>query len=471
MKGLPNIIFAFCIALALVSTLTADAKAAIARHIDVDVGAFFEIRPNPPYDSGPGVTTAYQWIPWGEDSNAGRKAFADMFGNVNWSSGISSYRFQATTPGYCVLQCKVRSVYRNMFNPNVSDDQTIIYYYNIHVKQNTPEPPPQPPTPTLPKCGENVTYTLENGVLTISGTGKMYDFDSKSISPWLKDNSAIQSIIINKGVTSIGQLAFDSCNNLKSVTIPASVTSIGRYAFDSCQNLKSIAIPSSVTNIEQGAFRNCSCLESITIPPSVTNIGDYAFSICRNLKSITMPSSVTHIGNYAFSFCDTLESVTIPSSVIGIGDYAFSFCDALESVTIPSSVTSIGYYAFRESGLQDLYYEGTQYDWNAILKGDNDIGLSNEVEIHYKEESPSTETPIPATCILVAYDNAGRFLRMEMAEISYNGASSPLSSIKWDSVRMVKMKAFIAMASTVKMKAFILDKSLKPLYVEEIQSH
>ena len=195
------------------------------------------------------------------------------------------------------------------------------------------------------KCGDNVTYSLDTstGVLTISGTGDMADYRDTN-SPFY-DNNSVESVIIENGVTSIGDSAFWSCDNLKSVTIPNSVTSIGNEAFGRCRSLTNVTIPNSVTSIGDSAFGYTS-LTSITIPNSVKSIGEYAFWDCDNLKSVTIPNSVTSIGYSAFYFCTSLTSVTIPNSVTSIGDRAFAHCTSLKSVTIGNCVTSIGEDAF-----------------------------------------------------------------------------------------------------------------------------
>ena len=255
--------------------------------------------------------------------------------------------------------------------------------------------PATPPVPTSGTCGENLTWKLEDGVLTISGTGAMTDYSpiQGPQLPWAA--AKIKSVVIESGVTSIGDFAFAGQVGLTSITIPDSVTSIGDYAFYNCSSLASIAIPDSVTSIGSNIFYGCSSLKSITIPDSVTNIGEGAFCGCagladddgfvivRNmlygyfgkgadvvvptgvtgidkdafygcssLKSITIPDSVTSIGDYAFSNCSSLASITIPDSVTSIGDSAFQGCSSLTSITIPDSVTSIGQGAF--SGCSSL---------------------------------------------------------------------------------------------------------------------
>ena len=125
-------------------------------------------------------------------------------------------------------------------------------------------------------CGENVTWTIDyNGMLTISGTGEMdnWDYDS-STPPWNDSTEDINEVCIEDGVTSIGDNAFMRCFNLTSVTIPESVTNIGEHAFCG-SGLTSVTIPESVTNIAWGAFSNCYDLTSVTILNPDCEITDY----------------------------------------------------------------------------------------------------------------------------------------------------------------------------------------------------
>ena len=218
---------------------------------------------------------------------------------------------------------------------------------------------------------DNLTWKLDaDGTLTISGTGAMKNYNNTdNLSPVYK-NSSVKKVVIEDGVTNIGERAFYDCSSLTSITIPDSVTSIGTSAFNGCISLPSITLPDSVTSIGNFAFEWCSGLSSITlsnnitsigdfafhgcpstsitIPDSVTSIGEMAFHSCSNLKSITIPDSVTSIESAVFYNCTSLTSITIPDSVTSIGEYTFSECSSLTGITIPDSVTSIGRYAFSE---------------------------------------------------------------------------------------------------------------------------
>ena len=200
-----------------------------------------------------------------------------------------------------------------------------------------------------------IDWSLENGVLTISGSGPMQNYAWDHRPPWYANRSAITQVVIEDGVTTIGESAFYDCSSLVSVTIPNSVTSIWDWAFDNCSALTDITIPDSVRSIGTSAFSFCSGLTSVTLPSGLRNIGDSAFSFCRGLTNVTIPASVTSIGNNIFYDCSSLTSVTIPESVTSIGNSAFLGCSGLTSVTIPVSVTSIGDSVFTDcSSLKEI---------------------------------------------------------------------------------------------------------------------
>lgn len=121
--------------------------------------------------------------------------------------------------------------------------------------------------------------------------------------------SAVTSVSMPEGITSIGQYAFSGCQNLESVTLPESLTTLGSEAFAGCSNLKSVILPNSLETIEGGLFSNCRNLESVKIPNTVTSIKHRAFQNCRNLESIIIPSSVNSIGISAFSGCKALKDI------------------------------------------------------------------------------------------------------------------------------------------------------------------
>ena len=126
---------------------------------------------------------------------------------------------------------------------------------NVHFKDNIYD---------SGSCGENVTWTLTaDGTLTISGTGAMTDYTYDSRSPWYSCRTYIKRVVMQQGVTSIGDHAFWDCSGLTSVTIPDGVTSIGGDAFSGCTALTSVTIPGSVTSIDGYAFSGCDSLTDV----------------------------------------------------------------------------------------------------------------------------------------------------------------------------------------------------------------
>ena len=149
---------------------------------------------------------------------------------------------------------------------------------NVHFKDNIYD---------SGSCGENVTWTLTaDGTMTISGTGAMTDYTYDSRSPWYSCRTYIKRVVMQQGVTSIGDRAFWDCSGLTSVTIPDGVTSIGDSAFSGCAALTSVEIPNGVTAIGGSTFSNCIRLAKVTIPKSVTSIGKNAFYYCESIADV-----------------------------------------------------------------------------------------------------------------------------------------------------------------------------------------
>ena len=195
----------------------------------------------------------------------------------------------------------------------------------------TPEPPPVPtptpePTPTPTPVAQGISWTLEDGLLTISGTGPMDDYVWYGAIPWYDMREQITQVVVENGVTSIGYYAFSGCISLTGIVIPDGVTSIEVGVFSGCTSLTSVVIPNGVTDVEDSAFDGCTSLTNVVIPDSVTSIRANAFSGCISLTGIVIPDGVTSIEVGVFSGCTSLTSVVIPDSVTSIGERAFSGC-------------------------------------------------------------------------------------------------------------------------------------------------
>ena len=218
-------------------------------------------------------------------------------------------------------------------------------------------------------CGENLNWELDedSGILNITGSGRMGDYTTYGQVPWNSYKTRIKKVVINNGVTSIGNYAFYQATLLAEVTIPESVTDIGANAFYGCRKLGDVVIPNSVTVINESAFGDCDSLVSITIPGSVTSIGSDAFALCANIESITLSNGIQSIGTRAFHYCESLKRINIPSSLISIEKGAFSSCSKLKEVYI-DDIASYLAVAFEANTSVPTYYRANLYINNQLVE-------------------------------------------------------------------------------------------------------
>ena len=195
--------------------------------------------------------------------------------------------------------------------------------------------------------GENITWSLsEEGVLTLTGTGPMPDYDESALIPWKELRSQILSVVIGDGITHVGQFAFYQCTNLESVLIPDSVTSIGAHAFYGCSSLAEITLPASLTLLQSAAFEKCTSLTAVSIPGTVRNIGPYAFRDCTALNTLELCSGVEAIGVHAFRNCSALTSLVLPETIRKLGSHAFRDCTSLTSIAFTGNAPTFGIDVF-----------------------------------------------------------------------------------------------------------------------------
>ncbi len=150
------------------------------------------------------------------------------------------------------------------------------------------------------KCGDGISWSLdENGVLWLSGEGKMDDYESADVSPWAKKRGRIVEVNFENGITTVGGYAFRNCSRLQKVTLPSSLQSIKQSAFNHCAELTSIEIPEGTETIDGFAFTGCEALADVTIPESMKTIKRYAFRGCNKLRKVKTNSDCI-LGTHAF---------------------------------------------------------------------------------------------------------------------------------------------------------------------------
>ncbi len=228
-------------------------------------------------------------------------------------------------------------------------------------------------------CGENLSWDLdyETGILTISGSGDMYDFanSGENAAPWLAARASITKVVLGEEVTGIGEFAFNSCVYLKDIFIPANIRRIGADAFWGARitaytvaedNLffsndahgvlfnkdktvlidfpdayvGSYSIPEGVEIIESYSFWNCSGLTELTVPGTVKTM-EVAIGYCESLETVTLLEGITEIGHQALIGCSSLYRIQLPNSLKTIDHWAFFRNDGLTSLILPAGVEQI----------------------------------------------------------------------------------------------------------------------------------
>lgn len=198
-------------------------------------------------------------------------------------------------------------------------------------------------------CGGAARWFLSaDGLLTVRGSGAMYDYLNANTAPWYGRRYQIRSVLIEEGVTAVGNYAFANCPNLISLTVGGGLRAIGDYAFAACPNLADVLIGGGARALSIGlnAFNGCKALEGIALPDNTASIGQAAFAYCESLREIQIPPDVRELPPSVFRRCYALESVVLPEGLESVGQRAFGDCEALESIALPVRVGRIGAYAF-----------------------------------------------------------------------------------------------------------------------------
>lgn len=200
-------------------------------------------------------------------------------------------------------------------------------------------------------CGKNednkLNWTLDsNGVLTISGSGSMMNYDSTEV-PWAENRDKIKYLIVKEGVGGLGNRAFADCTQLAYVSLPDSLMGMGYVTFSGCTSLTQIEIPKNVRSIGAHDF-NGSGLTSVVIPDNITSIESGAFYFCENLTTVDIAEGLEYIEYNVFQNSKNLTGINIPSTVKRIGRYSFDECESLQGIN----------------------YNGTKTQWNQIEIGE-----------------------------------------------------------------------------------------------------
>ena len=237
------------------------------------------------------------------------------------------------------------------------------------------------------EAGLYVTYSKNAIGINVENKNSIYQFDGNDWENYYNFCVAIisgtcKSIKIPSGISYLKPYLFYHNEHLENVELCDTLKIISSNAFAGCWALKQIEIPNSVIKIGIYAFSDCNSLENVTIGNGVELIDESAFNVCP-IKEIYIPDNVKTLKRHAFYSCESLITARLSSQVATIEEYTFAYCESLKNIIIPKSITLISRYAFVDcSSLTDVYYTGTEEEWNAIIIGDGNEALKSAT-IHY----------------------------------------------------------------------------------------
>ncbi len=251
-------------------------------------------------------------------------------------------------------------------------------------------------------CGDGVTFYFDpdTRTLTVSGSGSMADYASADEIPWAEAAAWIEHVVVEDGVTAVGNCAFAGCESLLDASLGAGLTRIGDFAFLGDAALTELTLPASVNAVNGSAFVWCSALDAFTvadgnttytavdgvlfnadgtelicwpagkgesyyeIPDGVLRVGDYAFAGAGDLQFVQFPETLSAVGSYAFAECADLNIVLFPAGSVSLGDSAFAGCSALEMVGFPGVLpTVLGENVFADCGEKLLFLAAVDHEF------------------------------------------------------------------------------------------------------------
>ena len=283
----------------------------------------------------------------------------------------------------------------------VTDDEG--NYTSVKVTPNYDTRPEKPLTTTFPvKVGENIVATLEGDTLTLTGNGAMNDYTGEcwrdddtyeyyAINQWLDKDTLlkIKKIVIDDGITQIGNFAFTGCTNLQEIVFPQkTLKKIKNYSFSGCTSLKEFDIPEGVESLGDSSLYGCTSIERISFPSTLKEVPCFSndFEGLPKLRSVELAEGIEQIADGAFCHHKNLKTINLPSTIKEIGEYSFDYSGFVE-ITIPSNLKKVTRRAFEgdtnlkyvnlEDGVtiieEDAFRDCTQLQYISIPESVTDI--------------------------------------------------------------------------------------------------
>lgn len=176
-----------------------------------------------------------------------------------------------------------------------------------------------------------VSWTYSNGTLTFSGSGDMTPAEGESYT-YGKYKDSVTAVVLNEGVTTVGEAAFYGFPKLTTVTAASTVTWVGTSAFNSCAKLSSVTLKGRGVHVDASAFARCTALTEL--PAGLGSLEMRAFFGCTGLKSLNLCEGIDRVSISTFAGCTGAKSLSLPASLQRLEFSAFDGCSGIETISV-----------------------------------------------------------------------------------------------------------------------------------------
>ena len=312
----------------------------------------------------------------------------------------------------------------------------------------------------------NLSWTLTGGVLTISGNGPIPDY-GYGYAPWYTSVDLITKVVIEEGITEIGERVFYGFRNLQSISLPQSMTEIQYNAFDLCNSLTDVYVadivswlrmdceeesPLQANNKLKNLYIQDKLAVDVVIPEGITEIPERAFAYCGSLKSVVIPEGVVEIDDDAFYNCANLESISLPKTLKEIGKDAFLGCASIINLYL-ADITAWLRISFENSWANPLVYSSANNKYVSL----------------YLEGVPVTDLVIPegiTTIPAYAFDSCGSLESVTIPE----GVAS-IGDEAFDRCANLESISLPKSLKTIGGYAFFRCKKLTDIYLADLTAY
>ena len=316
---------------------------------------------------------------------------------------------------------------------------------------------------------ENVSwsYKKESKTLTITGGGAVPSAEDSLSVPWKSIRGSVEKLKFvttdDAPFTSIGDYAFYGMTALKTLELPTGVTSIGKCSFAFCPALDEVHFPETLTTIGESAFEGCKSVLALEIPASVTAVGERSFAFCRRLEIITFRGKVSDIGKWTFKECENLDSLRMDTSGVSFDASAFEGA-GIDSTGVKSLNTSIVSIVCKDSEGNEIQRDPSA---KTLELGEKFTVTAPVIEGYTVGEKTSEEVEAMGEAIVVEFTytkNAAEEATDEPAPEATDAVTGDVSEGEDDGVKpgtVIMVIVFVVVIVGIAVGAFLLMRADK----------